>query len=511
MSTPTKLIAELANLPKFFEEQKQCNLDSDAMSELMRAQATCISAKIRSLIECDLRSATELTKAVHGVGWDKETTAKLATLVNEMKNKLEDGNPNARRPNQKCSSFNMYLTDIEYTTLADSMTPWSAKFAVVKKRCFFIGLLLPSEKTKGHILECIYVANGLPLEKGKDWFAHLNNIKEALAPLGTVKYPFEFMTEFPLSPKDLPSETYKHAYETDPPSMKEYRELTFGTVRQSSTAYKRAHTGAEEAESQLALNKKSPPMLNLCAPSATDPNQFMAEACRQIGAQMLLQGMMKGLPSTSAGMDPYNMLQCLRSSADAGASSASHLPEPKGSRSAAEPTGAAEPKAGVRADDSAGTFPMAPPAVDEKAGACADDSDASEESAAERLRTKATGKGKAAGRMPRPAASASAAKRPASAAPSSGDADPPPMKKAKEAKKGGVTESDLPKGFKLNLKEFLSKSVAAKYPSKGAYTSKLYAEGGKQARDKQLSSDDVKLAQKVAHSIGSSFWANCGL
>ncbi|CAK0836116.1 unnamed protein product [Prorocentrum cordatum] len=440
MSTPTKLIAELANLPKFFEEQKQCNLDSDAMSELMRAQATCISAK-------------------------------------------------NRRPNQKCSSFNLYLTDIEYTILADSMTPWSAKFASVKKRCLFIGLLLPSEKTKGHILECIYVANGLPLEKGKDWFAHLNNIKEALAPLGTVKYPFEFMTEFPLSPKDLPSETYKHAYETDPPSMKEYRELTFGTVRQSSTAYKRAHTGAEEAESQL----------------------FMAEACRQIGAQMLLQGMMKGLPSTSAGMDPYNMLQCFRSSAGAGASSASHLPEPKGSRSAAEPTGAAEPKAGVRADDSAGTFPMPPPAVDEKAGACAGDSDASEESAAERLRTKATGKGKAAGRMPRPAASASAAKRPASAAPSSGDADPPPMKKAKEAKQGGVTESDLPKGFKLNLKEFLSKSVAAKYPSKGAYTSKLYAEGGKQARDKQLSSDDVKLAQKVAHSIGSSFWANCGL
>ncbi|CAK0853717.1 unnamed protein product [Prorocentrum cordatum] len=449
MSTPTKLIAELAKLPKFFEEQKQCNLDSDAMSELMRAQATCISAKIKSLIECDLRSATELTKAVHGVGWDKETTAKLATLVNEMKNQLEDGNPNARRPNQKCSSFNMYLTDIEYTTLADSMTPWSAKFAVVKKRCFFIGLLLPSEKTKGHILECIYVANGLPLEKGKDWFAHLNNIKEALAPLGTVKYPFEFMTEFPLSPKDLPSETYKHAYETDPPSMKEYRELTFGT-------------------SQLALNKKSPPMLNLRAPSATDPNQFMAEACRQIGAQMLLQGMMKGLPSTSAGMDPYNMLH-------------------------------------------AGQFPMAPPAVDERAGACADDSDASEESAAGRLRTKATGKGKAAGRMPRPAASAAAAKRPASAAPSSGDADPPPMKKAKEAKKGGVTESDLPKGSKLNLKEFLSKRVAAKYPSKGACTSKLYTEGGKQARDEKLSSDDVKLAQKVAYGIGSSFWVNSGL
>ena len=36
MTTPAKLIAELNNLPKFFEEQKQCNLDSDAILRDLR-------------------------------------------------------------------------------------------------------------------------------------------------------------------------------------------------------------------------------------------------------------------------------------------------------------------------------------------------------------------------------------------------------------------------------------------------------------------------------------------
>ena len=205
-----------------------------------------------------------------------------------------------------------------------------------------------------------------------------------------------------------------------------------------------------------------------------------------------------------AGVNPLNLLQSMGfgTPAAAGAPSASHLPEPKGTRSAAAAPKAAEPEA-------AGEFPMMAPNADgDKTGARADDSEleASEESAAQRLRDKA-GSGKRASRMPRPAASTSAAmKRPAAAA-----ADPPPMKKAKKQKKGGVTESDLPRGFKLNLKEFLCKKVAAKYPSKGACTSKLYSEGGKQATAKKLSVDDVKLAQKVAYSIGSYFWVNSGL
>ena len=137
-------------------------------------------------------------------------------------------------------------------------------------------------------------------------------------------------------------------------------------------------------------------------------------------------------------------------------------------------------------------------------GARAEEEELSEDDAAKRLRDKSSR------RMRRPAA-ASGMKRPAAAAAASGGADAPPAKKPKKLKTGSLAAKDLPKGFKLDLTNFLDTKVAAKYPSKGAYTSKIYAEGGKQAMAQRLSLDDVKRVQKIAYGIASSFWANSGL
>ena len=339
MATPAQIIEELKSMPTFVEQQKECGLDETAISELLRAQATCISAKMNSLTECDMKAATELCKAINGVGWESDTTAKLAQQVNDIKSKLESGKP-LKRSVQKCTTFNLYLTEKEYDALSDDQTPWSKKFAIVKRRCTMIGLVLPTEKTKGHILECIYVASGLPLEKGKHWFEHLAKIKEALAPLAHSKVPFEHVNELPLSPMDLDQVVSNHAYSGDErPSMKEYYDLTFGTVRKSSTAWKSA-CGEDGAAMQLAVKNKKPMDLNLCAPSDdATPEKVMETVCKQIGAH-LIQGMLGGqgvgtppsmLGQLDLGMGLGMLPSCLRQpvigagSSGAKAPSAAHM------------------------------------------------------------------------------------------------------------------------------------------------------------------------------------------
>ena len=67
--------------------------------------------------------------------------------------------------------------------MSDGPTPWSLKFERAAVVCKNIGLALPSEKTRGRILEALLAANNVPLERDQAFFKLLARLGDALGPL----------------------------------------------------------------------------------------------------------------------------------------------------------------------------------------------------------------------------------------------------------------------------------------------------------------------------------------
>ena len=126
--------------------------------------------------------------------------------------------------------------------MSDGTTPWSLKFERAAIVCKQIGLTLPSEKTRGRILEALLAAHNMPLERDKDFFMLLERLRDALGRLRRADAS-KHIEIFPSSPLDLPANIFKRAYPDAGPSMREFMALGEMTKdwRKSSSAYKKAH------------------------------------------------------------------------------------------------------------------------------------------------------------------------------------------------------------------------------------------------------------------------------
>ena len=91
--------------------------------------------------------------------------------------------------------------------MSDGPTPWSLKFERAVAVCKKIGLTLPSEKTRGRILEALLAANNVPLERDKAFFKLLVRLGEALGRLRQ-RDAGTHIEIFPPSPLDLPEDIF---------------------------------------------------------------------------------------------------------------------------------------------------------------------------------------------------------------------------------------------------------------------------------------------------------------
>ena len=183
--------------------------------------------------------------------------------------------------------------------MSDGPTPWSLKFERAATICKKIGLTLPSEKTRGRILEALLAANNMPLERDKGFFKLLERLRDALGRLRRADAS-EHIELFPSSPLDLPDDIFARAYPNARPSMREFMALGEMTkdLRKSSSAYKKAH---------------EPLMLHL-SPS---PSQEMdGNAARPVGTPMdACMAISRSLGQSS--VDPFRAMACLLLGANA--------------------------------------------------------------------------------------------------------------------------------------------------------------------------------------------------
>ena len=240
MACVADLIHEVNSIEGFVSEQ---TLGGANEAELRKAQAICIRAKVSALKDLTTASATRLQAAVNAVGWDNdEKTALSASIRSQLDvcSAAQQKGSAPRRCNQTCMNFELWPTESDWGIFDDPNTPWSVKFQRAKLRCKSIGLMLPSEKTRGRILEVLFLASGLPLERDAQFFKQLDNLTECLDPLQKENYPFTHLAQFPLMPKMMAEDAFKHAYPDEQPKCREFLMLDFDTknVRKSSKAYK---------------------------------------------------------------------------------------------------------------------------------------------------------------------------------------------------------------------------------------------------------------------------------
>ena len=230
------LLAELAALPAYLAESARLVGD---IADLKKSLAKSIGAKIDAIDALDLRAATDLKKAMGEISWAPEESSSLAGRIDT---KL-DSSPDAKRKRrdiQECKTWELYPTESDWLVLSNKDTPWSIKFDRVKTVCKRIGLFLPSETTRGRMLEALLLANSLPCERDAEFFHLYSRLKNALECLQKDNFTGgKHIHEFPVSPVDLAH--YDHSYRDSPPAMREFPELgeTTRGVRKSSREYKR--------------------------------------------------------------------------------------------------------------------------------------------------------------------------------------------------------------------------------------------------------------------------------
>jgi hypothetical protein len=541
MASSDNLIAELEVLPAYMKESMDLGISE---VDLLAAHAADVKEKIGNLSDCTMVNATRIQQAIKACPFDKATNKELAQCINAAVTHLAAGTGSAiARPQQKCMNFELYPTDTDWAIIGDPSTPWSTKYAVVVSLCRKLNLVLPSEKTRVRMVECMLLASNMPLERDQEFFRCKDKLAAALAPLQKEKVQkYNHLQVYPSEPKLLPTDLYAKVYNTGGPALREFSVLTTACkdFRKSSSAYK-------------ALGSDMSPLYGgqTCRPQISpheQANAFAVALSQAIGPmfQNIFAGM--GAPgasgsSGSSGPDAQPWLRIFgpRGNVAQGAYAPGQCaPLVAGDgcqvvQTPAVPQPQFGPKSGAHAIYTAAASRANEPMPGESPAAkFADDSYedddvdgfvAEDTACAVAMSAKAEKAKLTAAAKKRPAAAAEVTKRPAAIADSDGEGDGDgagaaegrkAMKaaggakakamKAASMKRPAAAEPTLPKGFKLDLREHLTKAALRSTCSEGAYTSKAHSLGEKQAKAKDLDPETVKEVRKIAYRMAKEFW-----
>jgi hypothetical protein len=148
-----------------------------------------------------------------------------------------------RRDNQECTTIELYFTSDEMRKLHDLNLSDHARIAVVRLRMKLLGNHCPSEGLKGRLAMIVKHTSAIEDMPPVEWLKLLHKVKAALEPLGKEPWQFEFITEYPPDPSDLPTEIFNHAYPTDPPAKQKVHGLSVPDfLRKSSKHLKHVTT-----------------------------------------------------------------------------------------------------------------------------------------------------------------------------------------------------------------------------------------------------------------------------
>ena len=217
-----KLLADISHIHEFLAAQQQV-LGVHGIAEVLESQSRQLIARIASIANLPMNSATEVTLKVQDGPWTLVQKGQIMTAINDHLNAATLGiTKEARsRSMQKMSSMNLYFTAEDISYIQDTSGHLNNKISRVVERCWKLGLELPSEDTIRHIVG-VLVMVGLPSIQ-KDSVSMYNVLTELkrqskmVSRANHLPNNMDYIVCYPALPKDLPIALYQHCYGDEHP------------------------------------------------------------------------------------------------------------------------------------------------------------------------------------------------------------------------------------------------------------------------------------------------------
>ena len=217
-----KLLADISHIHEFLAAQQHV-LGVHGIADVLESQSRQLIARIASIANLPMNSATEVTLKVQDGPWTLAQKGQIMTAINDRLNAATLGiTKEARsRSMQKMSSMNLYFAAEDISYIQDKSGYLNSKISRVVERCWKLGLELPSEDTIRHIVG-VLVMVGLPSIQ-KDSVSMYNVLTEfkrqskMVSRANHLPKNMDYIVCYPALPKDLPIALYQHCYGDDHP------------------------------------------------------------------------------------------------------------------------------------------------------------------------------------------------------------------------------------------------------------------------------------------------------
>lgn len=263
-------LQELRGVHQFL--QSQAGLLADGILE---QQCQVWERKISGL-NLNAQTAQGYVDAIRAGPWPDALMRRLLMAVNSSVLQATQS-PTHRRPMQTCRDFTGYFSREDQRMLRDATCHTCFKIEVVARRCFKVGLHLPTEPTIRHVLAVAqHIGLKTPKNAGESYELVQLFKKDLKALCKNSPRPDEHIANFPGDPGNLPEAVFKAAYdletgEGDPPvgltvSMTDLAGLE-GNIPLRSASRLMQHQQSQAASSSALANQTAFP-----GPQNMDPH-----------------------------------------------------------------------------------------------------------------------------------------------------------------------------------------------------------------------------------------------
>ena len=244
MATVGNLIAEVRSIESFLKSQSSLGQN---VKLLRNQQATNLIKKIMALKDLTYEKAAESSNLFKGSQWEKADVDRVSEAIRKRLGQGAASSPTARVP-QSCPTVEFYLTQPEWDKIEDTNTPPATAFIIMRRACARIGLLLPDEPTKGRMASIIRYRNLPDAGSGMstaDWYSFLQRFKAALEPNRKQDWHFEWQSEYPSDPRDLPADILQAVFpeSVGPPALRDVPELGSSVILRKNHRSMRPESG----------------------------------------------------------------------------------------------------------------------------------------------------------------------------------------------------------------------------------------------------------------------------
>jgi hypothetical protein len=193
--------------------------------DVITAKFASYSQRFDALQTIASHQIVELTKASNAGPWTQEQKLKFARIFDE-KGELADNKPNKKRPNQKCLTFENFITEDKWIILKNLVkTNTPARQHILAEIAASVNIINPDQPTLYRMVSILAHCEKNYAMSQKEVFNFMDRIKYIIKAKKKDK-ALPYVEAYPHAADNLPDQIKNHAYPEGLPVVVDIPELT---------------------------------------------------------------------------------------------------------------------------------------------------------------------------------------------------------------------------------------------------------------------------------------------